>query len=293
VFVRIGVIGGAGSGPGAPLDDAVRRLGKELDRRRWGMVLGVPAPVAFDTIGPGADVVEVVPRGAEPVTAALDRRMVDGAVGRLAAVRLLSDAVVLLPSGVDVLADLLALLAEQALGFSDKPCGVLDPEGLLDPLAEQLDVLDRAGLPSAPLLRAGDPAQLLDQLAAWRPNGSGELREEVAWLRVSDSRIALVPDLAGLALPGGRCAPDERGAMALCRLMDERWSVQLAPARLRPVAALMVPGRGGEWRRVNCYRTDGPQPVVPGAVSHALGDLSSCEPAAAAVQDLFRRGRIH
>jgi hypothetical protein len=291
--VWIGVMGGPWSGSGAPLDDAVRRLGKELDRRRWGMVLGVPAPVAFDTIGPGADVVEVLPRGAEPVTSALDRRTVDGAAGRLDAVRVLSDAVVMLPSGVDVLADLLALLAEQALGLNDKPCGALDPEGLLDPLAEQLDVLDRAGLPSAPLLRAGDPAQLLDQLAAWRPSGSGEVREEVAWLRISDSSVALVPNSAGLALPGGRCGPGERGAVALCRLMDESWLVRLRPERLRLVAALMVPGSGGDWRRVSCYRADGPQPVVPGAVSHPLGDTSACEPAAAAVQDLLRRGRIH
>ncbi|PZS21782.1 MAG: hypothetical protein DLM60_05535 [Pseudonocardiales bacterium] len=89
----------------------------------------------------------------------------------MAAVRLLSDAVVVLPGGIDVLADLLTLLTEQALGLSDKPFGVLDPAGLLDPLADQLDALDRAGLPAAPLLRAGNPAELLDELAAWRPNG--------------------------------------------------------------------------------------------------------------------------
>jgi hypothetical protein len=107
------------------------------------MVLGIPGPVAFNTIGPGADVVEVFPRGAEPGTCAADCRVVDGPVARMDAVRLLSDAVVMLPGGIDVLADLLALLTEQALGLSDKPCGVLDPTGLLDPLAEQLDALDR------------------------------------------------------------------------------------------------------------------------------------------------------
>jgi hypothetical protein len=74
--------------------------------------------------------------------------------------------------------------------------------------------------------------------------------------------------------------------------MDEGWSVRLRPERLRSVAALMVPHSGGEWRRVSCYRTDGWQPVVPGAVSHPSGDTSACEPAAAAVQDLLRRGRI-
>jgi hypothetical protein len=208
------------------------------------------------------------------------------------AVRLLSDAVVMLPGGIDVLADLLTLLTEQALGLSDKPCGVLDPAGLLDPLAEQLDALERAGLPATPLLRADDPVQLLDMLAAWRPNGGGDLREEVAWLRMNGSSLALLPSSAGLGLPGGLRQPGERGAVALCRLMAEYWSVQLRPERLRPVAALVVPATDGGWRRVSCYRADGPQPAVPGAVSHPLGKTDACEPAAAALQDLLRRGRV-
>jgi hypothetical protein len=101
--------------------------------------------------------VEVFAPGSEPVSCAADRRAVDGPVERLELVRLLSDAVVVLPGGVDVLADLLTLLTEQALGLGDKPCGVLDIAGLLNPLAEQLDALDRADLLSAPLLRADDP----------------------------------------------------------------------------------------------------------------------------------------
>jgi hypothetical protein len=274
-----------------PLDEILRRVGKELDRRCWGMVLGIPVPVPPTTLEPGADVVEVSPRGTELVGCAADRREVDGPVERLALVRLLSDALVVLPGGVDVLADLLDLLTEHALGLGDKPFGVLDLAGLLNPLAEQLDTLDRGDLLSAPLLRADDPAELLDQLAAWRPNGGGDLREEVAWLSTSDSTLALVPSPAGLGLPGGPRRPGERGTHALCRLMDQGWSVRLRPERLRPVAALMVPDTGG-WRRVNCYRADGPQPVVPSAVSHPVGETADCEPAAAALQDLLRRGRV-
>ncbi|MBV8541390.1 MAG: LOG family protein [Pseudonocardiales bacterium] len=290
--MRIGILGGLGWCPGASFDDALQGLGAELGRRRWDMVLGVPGPVALDTIGPGVDVVEVLPRGAEPGSCATDRRAVDGPVARMDVVRLLSDAVVMIPGGIEVLADLLALLTEQALGLSAKPCGVLDPDDLLNPLAEQLDALDRAGLPAAPLLRAGDPAQLLDQLAAWRPDGGGDVREEVAWLRINDAGLALLPSAAGLRLPGGPHGPGERGAVALCRLMDQRWSVPLRPERLRPVAALMVPDGGGGWRRVSCYRAQGPQPVVPGAVAHPVGETAACEPAAAALQDLLRRGRV-
>lgn len=285
--MRIGIFGGA-----AQFAGAVRQLETELNRRCWGLVLGVAGPVPFDTIGPESDVVEVLPRGAEPGTRAADRRAVDGPVGRMDAVRLLSDAVVVLPGGIDVLADLLTLLTEQALGLSDKPCGVLDPTGLLDPMAEQLDALVRAGLPAARLLRAGNPADLLDQLAAWRPNGGGDVRAEVAWLRISDSSLALLPTPAGLRLPGGLRRAGERGAVALSRVIAEGGSVPLRPERLRPVAALMVPDTDGGWRRVSCYRADGPQPIVPGAVSHPLGETAACEPAAAALQDLLRRGRI-
>ncbi|MGH3805081.1 MAG: LOG family protein [Pseudonocardiaceae bacterium] len=285
--MRIGILGGLSTG--APLDGAVQRLGTELARRRWGMVLGVPGSVA---LGSEVDVVEVLPRGAEPGTGATDQRSVEGPGARLQAVRLLSDAVVVLPGGIDVLADLLALLSEQALGLSDKPCGVLDPTGLLDPLAEQLDALDRAGLPCAPLIRADDPAALLDRLAAWRPDGGGDLRYEVGWLRVRDSSLTLLPGRFGLCLPGGPREPGERGAVALSRLLAQRWSVRLDAERLHPAAALVVPEPDGGWRRVSCYRADGLQPVLPGAVSHPLGETTACDPAAAALQNLLRQGRV-
>jgi predicted Rossmann-fold nucleotide-binding protein len=290
--VRIGIVGGPGPCPRAAFHEAVRRLGKELTRRCWGVVIGVAEPLPLDAVGPGVEIVEVIPWGADPGSDVADRRTVEDHPARIDAVRLLSDALVVLPGGIDVLADLLALHTEQVLGLTGKPCGVLDPTGLLEPLAEQLEALMRAGLPAAPLLRAGEPAQLLDQLAAWRPNGSAELREEVAWLRISDGNLTLLPGPAGLGLPGGPRRPGETGAAALCRLMTEEWAVRLRPERLRPVAALMVPDAAGAFRRVSCYRADGVQPVVPGAVEHPVGQTAACEPVAAALQDLLRRGRI-
>lgn len=289
--MRIGILGGPEFAAEPPLARAVRGLGAEIGRRCWTMVLGVPGPVAADAVVRGLDIVEVLPRGAEPLTCATDRRVVSGPRTRMDAVRLLSDAVVVLPGGVEVLADLLRLLTEEALGLAGKPCGVLDPTGLLDPLAEQLDVLDHSGLPAAPLLRAADPAELLDGLAAWRPS-EVELREEVAWLRVNGAGLALLPGPAGLGLPGGVCGSEEPGPVALCRLLGEGASVSLRPEQLRPAGILVVPGPDGAWRRVSCYRSDGPQPPVPGAVAHPIGDASSCDPAAAALQDLLRRGQL-
>lgn len=288
--MRIGILGGPEC-PDPLLARTVRRLGVELGRRSWAAVLGVPGPVAADAEAPGLELIEVLPRGGEPRTAATDLRVVADPCARLATVRLLSDAVVMLPGGVDVLAELLGLLGEQALGLGDKPCGVLDPAGLLDPLAEQLHALDRADLPSAPLLRAADPSVLLDELAVWRPPGA-DLRDEVAWLRVAGSGLALLPGPAGLRLPGGTRRPGERGRAALCRLLAASSSVRLHPERLLLVAVLVVPGPDGGWRRVRCYRVAGPQPELPGAVTHPLGEPAACDPVAAALQDLARRGQL-
>jgi hypothetical protein len=107
------------------------------------MVLGVPGPVGFDTLGSGVDVVEVVPRGAEPATGATDLRAVDGPGARL--------------------------------------------------------------------------------------------------------EMTLLPSPSGLCLPGGPREPGERGAVALCRLLAQRWSVRLGAERLHPAAALVVPEPDGGW----------------------------------------------
>ena len=92
LIVRIGILGGPGLSAGAPLDGAVQRLGTELARRCWGMVLGVPGSVAFDAIESGVDVVEVLARGAEPGTKATDLRAVDGRTARLEFDKAVTDA---------------------------------------------------------------------------------------------------------------------------------------------------------------------------------------------------------
>ncbi len=72
------------------------------------------------------------------------------------------------------LADLLTLLTEQALGLSDKPCGVLDSEGLLDPLAEQLEALDREWFGTA-ASRTAAPGGRADGAGHRRWVAAGEL----------------------------------------------------------------------------------------------------------------------
>ncbi|MPZ66520.1 MAG: hypothetical protein GEU83_13750 [Pseudonocardiaceae bacterium] len=180
-------------------------LGAELGRRCWGLVTGLPGPAGADLAGTavlgGVEPIEVLPRGAE-AQPSCEPRWVGSPGERTSLVHQLSDAVLVLPGGVDVVAVLLDLLSGQALELGSKPCAVLDPTGLFDPLAEQLAVLEQAGELSAPLLREADPGRLAGRFAAWRPPGLDAVRDEVTWMRVEDGSLSLL--LAGSApsLPG-------------------------------------------------------------------------------------------
>lgn len=293
--MRIGVIGGPNGDAGPELARAVRMLGGELGRRCWGLVIGTPGPVRVDlaataTVG-GAEPIEVIPRGFEAQPHCEPRRVGDRAE-RTALVQLLSDGVLVLPGGVDVVAVLLDLLRHQALELDSKPCAVLDPTGLFDPLAAQLATLERAGELSAPLLREADPGRLADRLAAWRPAGRDAVRDEVAWMRVEEGNLSLLPrkDGGGLALPGGIREPEQSGRVALSQWLAEHRSVRLLPERFQLVVALVVSGAGGVLRRVSCYRLSGSAPELPGAVSRRVGDGRGCDPVAARLQDLLLHG---
>ena len=296
--MRIGVLGGPG-GPADPaLSKAARAWGVELGRRCWGLVDGTTGPVgaelARSAVLAGVDIVAVLARGAEPTEPASDCRRVTDHAARTATVRLLSDAVVVLPGGVDTLVPLLDLLTDHALELADKPCGVLDPGSVLDPLAAQLDVLGRRGQLSVPLLRDTDPARLADRLAEWLPAGQRAVREEVAWVRTrtQPGTVSLVPGPAGLTLPGAPSRPGESGRVTLSRLLRERWRITVPVPDLRPLVALAVPGGDGVLRRVSCYRSVGASPELPDAAWRAAADTAGCDAVAAAMQDSLVRGDV-
>lgn len=291
-LVRIGVLGGPG-GPADPaLFQAARAWGAELGRRCWGLVDGTVGPVGAELARSaalaGVDVVAVLARGAEPADPRADCRRVADPSARTAAVRLLSDAVVVLPGGVDTLVPLLDLLTEHALELAGKPCGVLDPDGVLDPLEAQLEVLAHRGELSVPLLRDTDPACLADRLAGWLPPGQRAVHEEVAWVHSVPGTVSLVPGGAGLVLPGGPRRPEESGRVALSRVLGDRWRVAVPVHDLRLLVALAVPGVDGVLRRVSCYRSVGASPEPPGTVHRAVGDTAGCDAVAATVQAWLR-----
>lgn len=296
--MRIGVLGGPG-GPADPeLSRAARALGSDVGRRCWGLVAGLPGPLGAEVLDAaalaGVDVIEVLARGAEAAVPGSDRRRVAEPKARSAAVCALSDGIVVLPGGVDVLAVLFDVLTDHALGLAAKPCGVLDPRGVLDPLEDQLGLLARTGQLSTPLLRDTDPARLSDRLAAWRPAGQQTVREEVAWVRAEDGELSLVPNRRGLVLPGGERRPGEGGRVGLCRLLRSGWGVGTDPEEFELVTVLAVPGPDGVLRRVSCYRSMAPAPLpaLPGAVRRPVGDAAACDPVAAELQVLLDRGTV-
>jgi hypothetical protein len=92
---------------------------------------------------------------------------------RKAAMADAADAFVMLPGGFGTLDEFFEALTWTQLGIHAKPCGVLDVAGYFAPLRTLLDGAVTAGFVHAAhrdmVVVDGDPARLLDRLAAWTP----------------------------------------------------------------------------------------------------------------------------
>jgi uncharacterized protein (TIGR00730 family) len=84
-----------------------------------------------------------------------------------------ADAFAVLPGGFGTGDELFEALTWSQLGLHEKPVGLLNTSAFFDPLLMWLDrmVRDRFLRPQhrALVLTAGEPEDLLDALAAWRP----------------------------------------------------------------------------------------------------------------------------
>ena len=112
----------------------------------------------------------------------------------------LADGFVALPGGFGTLEELAEILTWSQLGLQSKPCGLLDVEGFYDPLLAFFDhTVDRAvRVARAPGAGArGGPARrdLLDRLAAWRPDAAGrQVARPLSPLRIlSTCSVVFVP----------------------------------------------------------------------------------------------------
>ena len=139
--------------------------------------VGLMGVVADAALAAGGSVVGIIPR-------ALDAReiahrglteliVVETMHERKALMAERSDAFVALPGGVGTLEELIEALTWTQLGIHQKPVGLLDVSGYWAPLEALIDhaVEQHFVRPEhrSDLLSGTDPEDLLDALAAWRP----------------------------------------------------------------------------------------------------------------------------
>jgi uncharacterized protein (TIGR00730 family) len=179
---RVCVFCGSSTGNRPSYTAAAAALGQELVRRGIGLVygggnIGLMGVVADTVLADGGEVHGVIPDalmakelGHGDVT---ELYVVDTMHERKALMAELSDAFVALPGGYGTLEEFAEVLTWTQLGVHDKPCGLLDVDGFFGDLVALFDRMVADGFVRAEnrhlVLEAGDPAELLDRLAAWTP----------------------------------------------------------------------------------------------------------------------------
>jgi uncharacterized protein (TIGR00730 family) len=172
----------AGSNPGSDpaYADGARALATEMARRGIGLVygggkVGLMGVLADTMLDAGGEAIGVMPRaliereiGHPRLT---ELRVVDSMHERKAQMAELADAFVAVPGGIGTLEELIEVYTWSQLGIHDKACGVLNVRGYYDHLAALLDHAVAEGFlrpqHRAVLSVAGEPAELLDRLAAY------------------------------------------------------------------------------------------------------------------------------
>jgi uncharacterized protein (TIGR00730 family) len=177
-FRRVCVFCGASPGRRAAYRDAAVALGRELARRRIGLVtgggrVGLMGAIADATLGAGGEVIGVIPQGLVDRevahTALTELRVVTGLHERKAGMAEIADAFIALPGGLGTLEELSEVASWAQLALHAKPIGLLDVEAYFESLLAYLDHAAEEGF-LAPEHRAmfvveDEPAVLLDRLA--------------------------------------------------------------------------------------------------------------------------------
>ena len=179
---RVGVYCGSSAGHDPAFRAAAGALAEALLQRGLGLVyggasVGLMGAVCDAMLAGGGEAIGVIPRALTAREDAHrdlpDLRVVSSMHERKALMVELADAFVVLPGGIGTLDELFETYTWAALGLHDKPLGLCNVGGYFDGLIAFLDHVVEQGF-LAPEARgrlhvAGDPAQLLDVLAADRP----------------------------------------------------------------------------------------------------------------------------
>jgi len=162
--------------------EAAVAIGTEIAARGLTLVfgggrVGLMGAVAGAALDAGGTVVGVIPEALYAKELAhvgvTDLRVVGTMHERKAAMADLADGFVALPGGFGTLEEFFEVVTWAQLGFHPKPCLLLDVHGYWDPLLALADEAVAAGFVEPGhrdlILRAQDPGEALDLMAAWRP----------------------------------------------------------------------------------------------------------------------------
>ncbi len=139
---------------------AAAALGRWLGRRRATLVYG-----GVDR-GPGASVTGVVPARRRHLTSPANEVTVPvrDLSERKAVIQMLADAFVVLPGGYGTLDELASAFAHLNFTGAEKPVFILNPDGLYDPLLEQIRLMASRGLMDQSLASKLHPVADTDSL---------------------------------------------------------------------------------------------------------------------------------
>lgn len=175
---RICVFCGSSTGNSPAYADAAARLGREMARRRIGLVfgggaVGLMGVIADAVLAEGGHAIGVIPHALvarEVAHLSLpDLRVVHSMHERKSMMAGLADAFIAMPGGFGTFEEFCEVITWTQLGVHRKPCGLLNVGGFYDPLIALFDRGVEAGFIKAVnrqiVLSKADPGELLDDLA--------------------------------------------------------------------------------------------------------------------------------
>ena len=175
---RVCVFCGSSTGARADYADAATQLGREMVRRRIGLVfgggaVGLMGVIADAVLAAGGHAIGVIPHALvarELAHRALpDLRVVNSMHERKATMAALADAFVAMPGGFGTFEEFCEVVTWTQLGVHRKACGLLNVGGFYDPLIAQFDRGVAEGFIKTGNRRIvvadADPGALLDALA--------------------------------------------------------------------------------------------------------------------------------
>ncbi len=157
------------------------KLGKEIASRRLGLVygssnLGLMGEVAKGALLGGALVIGVVPKvfdGRVQHPALTELIVTDTMHQRKAKMFEISDGFIALPGGFGTFEELLEMLTWSQIGYSSKPCGILNVNGYYDELLKFFDKSVEMRFVKQEHRNAiivdTDPKSILDQFEKFKP----------------------------------------------------------------------------------------------------------------------------